>query len=97
MALFAVLATQAPRGIDGDEFRARLPRGFAYTKSLVDKGVIKHNWVRVGAAGGLLVYEVESHEELLGHLYDNPLSPHLTFEVIPLAEPSAFHSTRYTD
>ncbi|WP_445282383.1 muconolactone Delta-isomerase family protein [Streptomyces sp. DSM 118148] len=97
MPLFAVLATQSPRGISGDEFRTRLPEGFAYTRGLVDKGVIKHNWVRVGAAGGLLIYDVESHEELLGHLYDNPMSPHLTFEVIPLAQAGAFDSTRYTE
>jgi muconolactone delta-isomerase len=86
MALFAVLATQAPKGISGDEFRRRLPEGFQYTKALVDKGVIRHSWIRVGAAGGLNIYEVDSHEHLLSALYDNPLSPHLNFEVIPLAE-----------
>ncbi|TDC45413.1 hypothetical protein E1281_30490 [Actinomadura sp. KC345] len=90
MALFAVLATQAPSGISADEFRRRLPEGFAYTGGLVDKGVIKHNWVRVGASGGLLIYDVASHEELLALLYGNPVSPHLRFEVIPLAEPGGF-------
>ncbi|WP_328746838.1 muconolactone Delta-isomerase family protein [Streptomyces sp. NBC_00285] len=95
MTLFAVLATQAPSGISADEFRARLPEGFAYTRELVERGVIRHSWVRVGASGGLLVYDVASHEELLTHLYDNPLSPHLSFEVIPLAEPRAFDSTSY--
>ncbi|BDM71251.1 hypothetical protein HEK616_47380 [Streptomyces nigrescens] len=90
MALFAVLATQAPHGISGDEFRQRLPEGFSYTKTLVDKGFIKHSWVRVGAAGGLNIYEVDSHEQLLTLLYDNPVSPHLRFEVIPLARPDAF-------
>ncbi|MFI0982675.1 muconolactone Delta-isomerase family protein [Streptomyces sp. NPDC021093] len=97
MALFAVLATQDPAGISADEFRTRLPEGFAYTKNLADKGVIKHSWVRVGASGGLLIYDVASHEELLGHLYDNPMSPHLKFEVIPLADPKAFHSTSYQE
>lgn len=97
MALFAVLATQAPAGISADEFRERLPEGFAYTRKLADKGVIRHSWVRVGAAGGLLIYDVASHEELLTHLYDNPMSPHLTFEVVPLAEPGAFRSTSYKE
>ncbi|MBZ4319374.1 muconolactone Delta-isomerase family protein [Streptomyces huiliensis] len=97
MALFAVLATQNPAGISADEFRARLPEGFAYTKALADKGVIKHSWVRVGAAGGLLIYDVGSHEELLAHLYDNPMSPHLKFEVIPLAVPGSFDSTAYQE
>ncbi|MEU6622780.1 muconolactone Delta-isomerase family protein [Streptomyces litmocidini] len=90
MALFAVLATQSPTGIPADEFRRRLPEGFAYVTGLVDAGVIRHNWIRVGASGGLLIYEVDSHEELNSLLYGNPLSPHLRFEVIPLAELGGF-------
>jgi muconolactone delta-isomerase len=95
VALFAVLATQAPRGIDADDFRRRLPEGFAYTKALVDDGVIQHSWIRVGAAGGLNIYQVDSHEQLLSVLYDNPLSPHLDFEVIPLAEAGSLNSTAF--
>lgn len=95
MALFAVLATQAPAAGEGPEFRRRLPEGFAYTKALVDKGVIRHSWIRVGAAGGLNIYDVESHEELLSVLYANPVSPHLCFEVIPLAEPASFDPAEY--
>jgi muconolactone D-isomerase len=90
MALFAVLGTQAPAGISADEFRRRLPEGFEYTRRLVDKGVIRYSWIRVGAAGGLNIYEVDSHEQLLSVLYDNPLSPHLRFEVIPLAAAGSF-------
>ncbi|MEV6562878.1 muconolactone Delta-isomerase family protein [Nocardia sp. NPDC051756] len=89
MALFAVLTTQNPTGISADEFRRRLPQGFAYFKALVDKGVIKHSWARVGAQGGLNIFQVDSHEELAVALYDNPISPHLTFEVFPLAEVSS--------
>ncbi|KQX56339.1 MULTISPECIES: muconolactone Delta-isomerase family protein [unclassified Streptomyces] len=95
MALFAVLATQSPTGIPADEFRRRLPEGFAYVKDLVGKGVIRHNWIRVGASGGLLIYEVDSHEELNTLLYGNPLSPHLRFEVIPLAEAGGFDPTAF--
>lgn len=90
MALFAVLATQAPTGISADDFRRRLPEGFAYTRLMIEKGIIKHNWIRVGGSGGLLIYDVESHEELNSVLYGNPISPHLRFEVIPLAELSSF-------
>jgi muconolactone delta-isomerase len=95
MALFAVMATQAPAGISGDEFRRRLPEGFQYTANLVGKGIIRHSWIRVGAAGGLNIYDVESHEHLLTVLYDNPLSPHLDFEVIPLAEAGSFDPTAF--
>lgn len=91
MALFAVFATQAPTGIDAEEFRRRLPEGFAYTSALVDKGFIRHSWIRVGAAGGLNIYDVESHEQLLNLLYDNPISAHLRFEVIPLAQAGALN------
>lgn len=90
MALFAVLATQAPAPGEAKEFRERLSEGFAYTRALVEKGIIRHSWIRVGASGGLNIYDVDSHEELLSVLYDNPVSPHLKFEVIPLATPGAF-------
>ncbi|WP_051798605.1 muconolactone Delta-isomerase family protein [Streptomyces sp. NRRL S-337] len=97
MALFAVFATQAPSGISADEFRRRLPEGFAYVKKLVETGVILHNWIRVGASGGLLIYEVDSHEELNSLLYGNPLSPHLRFEVIPLAGAGGFDPVAFED
>jgi muconolactone delta-isomerase len=95
MALFAVLATQAPAAGEGGVFRQRLPAGFAYTKSLVDKGIIRHSWIRVGAAGGLNIYDVQTHEELLAALYGNPVSPHLRFDVIPLAEADSFDPAAY--
>ena len=96
MALFAVLATQAPTGVGADEFRRRLPAGFDYTRRLVDQGVILHSWIRVGAAGGLNIYQVDSHEQLLSVLYDNPISPHLRFEVIPLAAAGSFEPAAYS-
>jgi muconolactone delta-isomerase len=91
MTLFAVLATQAPVGISGDEFRRRLPEGMDYTQRLVEKGIIMHSWIRVGAAGGLNIYDVDSHEQLLSFLYDNPISAHLHFQVIPLAAAGTFN------
>lgn len=90
MAKFAVLATQAPAGITGDEYRKRLPTGVAYMKSLMDRGLVEHAWTRVGASGGLFIIDVSSHEELLAAIYDNPISAHLDFQVIPLTEFGAF-------
>jgi muconolactone delta-isomerase len=86
MAKFAVLATQSPNGITGDEYRQRLPSGVAYMKDLIDKGIVRHAWTRVGASGGLFIIDVGSHEELLAAIYDNPISAHLSFEVYPLTE-----------
>jgi muconolactone delta-isomerase len=96
MALFAVLATQAPAGISADEFRHRLPAGFDYTRRLVEQGVIIHSWIRVGTEGGLNIYQVDSHERLLSALYDNPLSPHLRFEVVPLAAADGFDPVAFS-
>ncbi|WP_410585911.1 muconolactone Delta-isomerase family protein [Amycolatopsis sp. lyj-23] len=90
MALFAVTTTQAPTGISADEFRRRLGEGFGYMQALVEKGIVTHSWIRVGESGGLNIYDVSSHDELMSALYDNPLSPHLKFEVWPLAEVSGF-------
>jgi muconolactone delta-isomerase len=95
MALFAVIARKAPVGITADEFQRRLSDGFAYTKDLVDKGIIKHRWILVGASAGLNIYEVESHEELMSVLFDSPVGPHLQFEVYPLIEPGSYNPTAY--
>jgi muconolactone D-isomerase len=97
MPLFAVLATQSPRGISGDEYRRRLPAGYEYVQRLAKKGVIMHNWIRVGASGGLHIYEIDSHEQLLNILYSNPISPHLSYEVIPLAAAGSFDPTSFEE
>lgn len=90
MAKFAVLAKQAPVGISADEYRRRLPTGVAYMKTLAEKGLVEHAWARVGASGGLFIFEVGSHAELLAALYDNPISAHLDFEVYPLIDFATF-------
>jgi muconolactone delta-isomerase len=95
MALFAVMTTQAPSGISADEFRRRLPEGYHYTLDLVTRGIITHSWIRVGASGGLNIYDVSSHEELMAALYDNPLSPHLKFELFPLSLPENFDPSAF--
>lgn len=90
MALFAVLVAPLPTSQVLPEFLKMLPDGFAYHKKLIDEGVIKHSWIRVGTQGGLNVYDVESHEQLLGALYGNPISHHLKFEILPLASRDSF-------
>lgn len=94
MALFAVVARRAPVGISADEFSRRLALGFEYTKDLLDKGVLKHRWILVGASAGLNIYECESHEQLMSVLYDSPVAQHLEFEVYPLIDPAAFDPER---
>ncbi|MFD0900465.1 muconolactone Delta-isomerase family protein [Actinomadura sediminis] len=90
MALFAVLVSPLPSSQALPEFRQMLQNGFSYHRKLIDEGVIRHSWIRVGAQGGLNVYDVDSHERLLEALYANPISHHLQFEIIPLANREGF-------
>jgi muconolactone delta-isomerase len=91
--LFAVETEMNPVGINGDEFMRRLPEGVDYLKKLQRQGTLVHAWIRVGGGGGLSIFEVSSHEELLGALYQNPIAPHLKFKVTPLAPVTDFKGT----
>jgi len=95
MALFAVLTNATPTGISADEFMRRLPEGYTYMKGLIDKGTITHSWVRVGESGGLSIFDVPSHEELMFALYGNPISPHLKFTIWPLAQVDDFEPEEF--
>lgn len=97
MALFAVIAKRAPIGISIDEFQQKLAAGFQYTQELQDKGIILHRWILVGASAGLNIYEAESHEQLMGVLYNSPAGLHLDFEVYPIIEPPAYNPTEYAE
>ncbi|GDY32015.1 muconolactone Delta-isomerase family protein [Gandjariella thermophila] len=97
MALFAVLVAPLPSSQVLPEFRRMLPDGFEYHRKLIDEGVIQHSWIRVGTQGGLNIYDVESHEQLLKALYSNPISHHLKFEIIPLASPDSFDPSTWSE
>ncbi|MBB5156857.1 muconolactone Delta-isomerase family protein [Saccharopolyspora phatthalungensis] len=95
MSLFAVLVAPLPSSQTLPEFRNVLPKGFDYHRKLIDEGVILHSWIRVGMQGGLNIYDVESHEQLLAALYANPISQHLQFEIIPLARRDSFDPSEW--
>ncbi len=82
--LFQVVTKMNPVGISADEYMKRLPEGVAYMNKLVKQGIIEHSWVRVGESGALNIFNVSSHEHLLKYLYENPISPHITFLITPL-------------
>lgn len=88
--LYEVITKASPMGISGDEFLRRLPKGVTYMKDLRASGVIIHSWIRVGGYGATTIFSVTSHEELAGYLNGNPLVPHVSFEIIPLAESGSF-------
>jgi muconolactone delta-isomerase len=84
--LFEVVTRAAPNGIDGETFYRRLAaEGIPYMRSLMERGTIIHSWARIGENGGLNIFSVDSHEQLLQDLYSNPISGHLTFQVTALA------------
>jgi muconolactone delta-isomerase len=89
--LYEVITKASPIGISGDEFLRRLPEGVTYMKDLRARGVIVHSWIRVGGYGATTIFSVTSHEELLRYLSGNPLVPHVSFEIIPLAESDSFN------
>jgi muconolactone delta-isomerase len=88
--LYEVITKANPMGITGEEFLRRLPEGVTYMKDLRARGVIIHSWIRVGGYGATTIFSVTSHEELAGYLNGNPLVPHVSFEIIPLAESESF-------
>lgn len=88
--LFEVITRACPLGISGDEFLRRLPEGVTYMKDLRARGIIIHSWIRVGGYGATTIFSVSSHEELACYLNGNPLVPHVSFEIVPLAESESF-------
>jgi len=94
--LFQVVTRMNPVGISADEYMKRLPEGVAYMNNLVKQGIIEHSWVRVGESGALNIFNVSSHEQLLKSLYENPISPHLTFQITPLVPTDVFDDEQVT-
>jgi len=94
--LFQVVTRMNPVGISADEFMKRLPEGVVYMNNLVKQRIIEHSWVRVGESGALNIFNVSSHEQLLKSLYENPISPHLTFQITALVPTDVFDDEQVT-
>jgi len=62
------------------------PAMFAYHKKLAKLGKAQH-WVLAGQAGGVVLYDVESNEELAYLVSGSPSYPYTTREILPLWEP----------
>jgi muconolactone delta-isomerase len=83
--LFEVRSVADPTGITGEHYAERvLSEEVPYLKKLKADGVISHAWMRIGQDGWLAIFDVASHEQLLGVIYSNPLSPHSAYEVAPV-------------
>ena len=62
------------------------PQMFAYLEKLHEMGKAEH-WVMVGQPGGIVMFDVESNEELAVLISQCPIYPYTTREIIPLWEP----------
>lgn len=84
--LFEVVTKANPIGITGDDFMERLSAGRQYMKELREKGAVVHSWVRIGEYGATVIFDVDSHADLIQYLYGNPLVPHIEFKITPLVK-----------
>lgn len=62
------------------------PAMFSYLRKLQDLGKAQ-NWVMAGQPGGVVLFDVESNEELAILISQCPIYPYTTREIIPLWEP----------
>jgi muconolactone delta-isomerase len=62
------------------------PAMFEYLEKLGKMGKAQH-WVMAGQAGGVVLWDVESNEELAILVSRCPIYPYTTREIIPLWEP----------
>ncbi|MDQ1631641.1 MAG: muconolactone D-isomerase [Frankiaceae bacterium] len=89
--LFAVtMHVDLPPDLDPDVRADTLAREKAYSQQLQRDGVWRHIWRRVGEYSNLSIFDVADNEHLHDILWNLPLFPHMTIEVVPLAShPSA--------
>jgi muconolactone delta-isomerase len=63
------------------------PAMFDYLGKLGKLGKVQH-WVLAGQAGGVMLLDVDSNEELAVILSGSPIYPYTTREIYPLWEPA---------
>jgi muconolactone delta-isomerase len=63
------------------------PAMFAYQRKLEKMGKAQH-WTLAGQAGGVMLFDVESNEELAVLISGSPIYPYTTREIYPLWEPA---------
>jgi muconolactone D-isomerase len=84
--LFAVTMHVAlPPDLDPGVRADTLAREKAYSQRLQHEGVWVHIWRRVGQYSNLSIFDVEDNASLHDILWQLPLFPYMTIEVVPLA------------
>lgn len=83
--LFAVkMDVHLPPDMDPDVKADTLAREKAYSQELQRAGVWRHIWRLSGQYSNLSVLDVEDNERLHEVLWNLPLFPYMTIEVMPL-------------
>jgi muconolactone D-isomerase len=84
--LFAVtMHVSLPPDLDPEVRTETLAREKAYSQQLQREGVWVHIWRRVGQFSNLSIFDVEDNAQLHDILWQLPLFPYMTIEVVPLA------------
>lgn len=87
MALFHVrMDVDIPRDLDPAVREETIVREKAYSQELQRSGKWAHIWRIVGQYSNISVFDVESADELHEILWNLPLFPYMTVEVMPLTK-----------
>ncbi|NKR71386.1 muconolactone Delta-isomerase [Prescottella equi] len=87
MALFHVrMDVDIPRDLDLAVREETILREKAYSQELQRSGKWAHIWRIVGQYSNISVFDVESSDELHEILWNLPLFPYMTVEVMPLTK-----------
>ncbi|RVW10451.1 muconolactone Delta-isomerase [Prescottella agglutinans] len=85
MALFHVrMDVDIPRDLDPALREETIAREKAYSQDLQRAGKWAHIWRIVGQYSNISIFDVESADELHEILWNLPLFPYMTIDVVPL-------------
>ncbi|HEY9312009.1 muconolactone Delta-isomerase [Williamsia sp.] len=87
MALFHVrMDVDIPRDLDPEARAQTLAKEKAYSQDLQRQGKWVHIWRIAGKYSNVSIFDVESPDELHDLLWNLPLFPYMTIDVMPLAK-----------
>ena len=87
MALFHVrMDVNIPRDLDPTVRAETVAKEEAYSQDLQRQGRWAHIWRIVGQYSNISIFDVDSADELHEILWNLPLFPYLTIEIMPLTQ-----------
>ena len=87
MSLFHVrMDVDIPRDLDPEVRTQTLAKEKAYSQDLQRQGKWVHIWRIAGKYSNISIFDVESPDELHDLLWNLPLFPYMTIDIMPLAK-----------